>query len=799
MCKNIIKPLFLPFVLFFSLFFINIDNVWADDNCIRCTYHRVWYTGGSGNWNNIEETMQKRGADIQLVIKESSGNLTISDSKCMASVTSALGGGNGKDEECALSGIDSLNNSSDLKSHFYKNKKLVCADMNPNCSGVNTCSISYGPLKNDKFNKVDEDRDKTTVASKKTCDINNNSTGYTKDESDPLTDGISDSSDKSVDYDHKAVENIKKWGKVANKDNYTGKFSDDCSVIGDNVLIFLNNLFLIIQIISIVLFIILSSIEFIKVITGSAEEGLTKALKNTLRRVIVVIIILLLPLLIGWILDTINKNNFLTDDNGNVIIGSDGDPLCRGESYDGSSGGTVNSKTGKAVAGSVVTGVKLDRQNITLDKGKSTTLKALLLPSSAVDNHLTWTSSNKKVAKVNKNGKVTAKRVGKTTITVKTSNGLKAKCKVKVVIPVKSVKLNKKSLQIQKGKTVKLKATVSPKSATTKTLEWTSSNENVATVTKSGIVVAKEIGKTTITAKAPNGKKATCKVTVLQVNPDVVPLSLSDSDFHRVTGLNNPNYASSEGYTATQGMCRVRASDGKYYTVVSVIKGRVYSDRNSAATRMIFIDESTNKVVRTVTDYSYAHANSMTSDEEGNIYIVGDSNHTILYVLKKGYVDYAIKHGRTNRSYVKKVKLTNGIGFSTVAHYRGQLYGSKNSSLWEINISGNKLTSKRVTYYPLNKYLKNNTGLPSGATFWRDYLFVGKAHGSVNNIYVYKCTFDNGKVAAIEYKGTLSSGILKSGEIEAISARGDSLEILINHNGEEDIVYNIDPGKINIP
>ena len=85
----------------------------------------------------------------------------------------------------------------------------------------------------------------------------------------------------------------------------------------------------------------------------------------------------------------------------------------------------------------------------------------------------------------------------------------------KVVIPITSVKLNKTSVSVYKGKTYQLTATVSPTNTTnSKTIKWTSSNTKVATVSSSGKITGINYGKATITATASNGKKATCTVTV---------------------------------------------------------------------------------------------------------------------------------------------------------------------------------------------------------------------------------------------------------------------------------------------
>ena len=78
--------------------------------------------------------------------------------------------------------------------------------------------------------------------------------------------------------------------------------------------------------------------------------------------------------------------------------------------------------------------------------------------------------------------------------------------------PPKSIKLNKTSAYIGKKESVTLKYILS--AGSTSTVIWSSSNKNVATVS-GGKVTAKGAGTATITATTANGKKATCKVTVI--------------------------------------------------------------------------------------------------------------------------------------------------------------------------------------------------------------------------------------------------------------------------------------------
>ena len=87
----------------------------------------------------------------------------------------------------------------------------------------------------------------------------------------------------------------------------------------------------------------------------------------------------------------------------------------------------------------VPTSVALNKTTLTLDTGKTSTLKATVYPSNAANKKCTWRSSNTSVATVDKNGKVTAKASGTATITVKTSNGKTANCKVTVNLPTPQI------------------------------------------------------------------------------------------------------------------------------------------------------------------------------------------------------------------------------------------------------------------------------------------------------------------------------------------------------------------------
>ena len=115
-----------------------------------------------------------------------------------------------------------------------------------------------------------------------------------------------------------------------------------------------------------------------------------------------------------------------------------------------------------ALQTAAVSSVKLNKTSLKLINGSSYTLKKSIAPSNASNKTVTWTSSNKKVAAVSSAGKITAKGVGKATITAKTSNGKKAVCKVTV-----RPKTNK-IIKLKKSGKKSIKITWSKVSGTTK-------------------------------------------------------------------------------------------------------------------------------------------------------------------------------------------------------------------------------------------------------------------------------------------------------------------------------------------
>ena len=238
--------------------------------------------------------------------------------------------------------------------------------------------------------------------------------------------------------------------------------------------------------------------------------------------------------------DATNKNvtwsssnpEFATVDNGVVTAVSAGEAIITVTTEDGAKTATCK-VTVNASQTVPVTGVTLDKAELTLEKGSTGTLKATVEPQNATNNTVTWSSSNPEFATVD-NGVVTAVSAGEATITVTTEDGGKtATCKVTVTpktVPVSSIQVQG-AASIYVGDTAKLTATITPDGASNKAVTWDSQNKDIATVDQQGNVKALKAGTATITATAQDGSgiSGSCVVTVQQADTTALKAKVTEA------------------------------------------------------------------------------------------------------------------------------------------------------------------------------------------------------------------------------------------------------------------------------
>ena len=159
--------------------------------------------------------------------------------------------------------------------------------------------------------------------------------------------------------------------------------------------------------------------------------------------------------------------------------------------------------------------IMLNKTKATVLSDKSVKLVAKVYPKNANNKKLLWTSSNKRIATVEK-GVVVGLRKGIVKITVKSTDGskLSAQCVVTVKQAVKTIKLNKTLITGRKGTKVTLKAKVTPTKADNRIVKWQSSNKKIVTVNKKGVVTVKSKGCAVIKCTSGDGSGVYSKCVV---------------------------------------------------------------------------------------------------------------------------------------------------------------------------------------------------------------------------------------------------------------------------------------------
>lgn len=343
-----------------------------------------------------------------------------------------------------------------------------------------------------------------------------------------------------------------------------------------------------------------------------------------------------------------------------------------------------------------VTSITLSQSSINMKEGNTYQLSASVYPTNATNKNVNWSSSNTSVATVN-NGLVSAKSVGTATITCRAadSSGKYATCKVTVesaTIYVTSITLNKTSASLYVGDTTQLNATVSPSSATNKSVGWTSDDVSVATVSSTGFVTAKSAGTATIIcmAKDGSGKQATCNISVKEnVKPTSITLnaskaSLTEGETLQLTATVSPSDAVDKTVTWM--------SDN---TTVATVDNKGLVTAKSAGTANIIAATSNN----------LAAVCAITVNEE----VIGEPT------VWSGNYRVASSHVETNptREYKDGFEMT--ITEKKGSYYITSMFGD---DLTEYNDGGFKLYDNGdgtadidVSYYNILKYTDNDSPL----------------------------------------------------------------------------------------
>ncbi len=181
-----------------------------------------------------------------------------------------------------------------------------------------------------------------------------------------------------------------------------------------------------------------------------------------------------------------------------------------------------------------VTGIEVanDYQHMGLFVGGSGKIRYSVLPGNATNTNVTFKSLNEKVATVDANGVVTGVSEGNADIVITTEEGgFEAKCTVRVDgIDARGIeRVGDKTVTMGLNQTRQLQVKITPSDTTNKNVQWTSSNNSVATVDSNGGVISKNSGSTIITVTTHNGLKTEF---FIEVETPVTNITLNSNEIN---------------------------------------------------------------------------------------------------------------------------------------------------------------------------------------------------------------------------------------------------------------------------
>ena len=192
--------------------------------------------------------------------------------------------------------------------------------------------------------------------------------------------------------------------------------------------------------------------------------------------------------------------------NGKVVAVGQGEAVITASIGEATSSVTIT-VTGEQPGESGLTGVSLDRYTLTLYAGEEAEQLTATLKPEGTEATIRWTSSNQTAATVSQDGKITPLSAGITVVTA-AAGDYRASCIVTVQpkrVRVTGIRFDEPTHTLMMGSTVTLQPIIAPDDATVKNLTWVSSDEQTATVSRTGIVTALSVGETTITATTVDG------------------------------------------------------------------------------------------------------------------------------------------------------------------------------------------------------------------------------------------------------------------------------------------------------
>ena len=294
-----------------------------------------------------------------------------------------------------------------------------------------------------------------------------------------------------------------------------------------------------------------------------------------------------------------------------------------------------------------VTGISLSETTVELKPGETHQLTETILPQNASNSEVTWYSDKESVAKVSQSGLVSAVSTGEATIHVVTSDGGKmATCLVKVGTPVKGITLSISSKTLYVGDpSLDISATLTPANATDKSLEWSSSDPEVASIAPGAalhaVIKPLKPGKTTITATTKDGGfTASCEVTVKR---HVSGVSLNKASLTLYVGETESLAATVAPEDASD---KTVAWSSDNSAVASVSNGKVTANKPGTAVIKVVTNDLSKEAACTVTVKRHAESVEL-SQKEIKLYL-GENRSLTATVLPSDASDKNVTWSSSN-------------------------------------------------------------------------------------------------------------------------------------------------------
>ena len=152
--------------------------------------------------------------------------------------------------------------------------------------------------------------------------------------------------------------------------------------------------------------------------------------------------------------------------------------------------------------------INLSLDKKTINKNETAKLKIEILPEEAIDQKITFSSSNPNIISVDQTGNIFGVSSGEATITATAENGVKGSITLNVYSKVEEIKLDIENLTLQEEESYSLKATIYPEDASNKNITFDSENNDIATVDQSGKITAIKEGTTKITVTSQDSQES---------------------------------------------------------------------------------------------------------------------------------------------------------------------------------------------------------------------------------------------------------------------------------------------------